>query len=586
MVVKRQKKQSVNVLARALSEAESKMQGTEASDLNVLKTLLEQFLKRDNHPVRALIFRDYELGTPLTGVDGIRCRLGAIDLEFFGRAYFPHYFSRPSPDFHRELDNIWQGGVLKGRYPITPAEVMTISRLPGTRRVTAAPRGHAKSTNLTFKGTMHSTLYGYKHYPIIISDSSDQAEGFLESIRVEFEENPAIREDFGDLVGAIWRSNVLVTKTNIKIEAIGSGKKIRGRKHRNWRPDLILLDDVENDENVRTGEQRTKLRNWFLKAVSKAGDNYTDIIYIGTLLHYDSLLANTLRNPAYQAIKYQAVLSFSREDALWQEWEGIYTDLSNLNRETEARTYFEAHRAAMLDGTAVLWEEKLSYYDLMVMRVSEGEAAFNSEMQNEPINPDDCIFQPDWIDYYNPAEINFGGGQYHFFGFVDPSLGKSKKSDFSAIITLAKHTGTGYMYVLDADIERRHPDRIINDVLAKERWLRATFGRGYKKLGSETNQFQWFLKEELAKASARAGLYLPIEEIVQTSDKVLRIQTLQPDIKNKYIKFNAQHKRLLEQLLHFPMAAHDDGPDALEGCRTLAKKTRRFQILDRHEIGM
>ena len=55
-----------------------------------------------------------------------------------------------------------------------------------------------------------------------------------------------------------------------------------------------LLDDIENDENVRTPEQRKKLESWFLKAVSKAGDDYTDIIYIGTLLHYDSLLAKTL----------------------------------------------------------------------------------------------------------------------------------------------------------------------------------------------------------------------------------------------------------------------------------------------------
>lgn len=89
----------------------------------------------------------------------------------------------------------------------------------GCKRVVAAPRGHAKSTSLTFKGTIHAVVYGYKHYPIIISDSSDQAEGFLDNIRVEFEENEAIREDFGDLTGKVWRSNVLVTSTNIKVEA-------------------------------------------------------------------------------------------------------------------------------------------------------------------------------------------------------------------------------------------------------------------------------------------------------------------------------------------------------------------------------
>lgn len=580
------KRQSINALAGAIAEAESKLYNEDSTDLNGLRTLLNGFLNKDDSPERVQLRREFAAGHPTTGPEGLRRKLGAIDMEFFGRAYFPHYFSRPSPEFHRELDVIWQQGVLKGRYPLTAADTKTISRLPGVRRAVAAPRGHAKSTNLTFKGTMHSTLYGYKHYPIIISDSSEQAEGFLDNIRVEFEENTAILEDFGPLAGSVWRSNVLVTKTNIKIEAIGSGKKIRGRKHRNWRPDLIILDDVENDENVRTPEQRKKLKDWFDKAVSKCGDDYTDIVYIGTLLHYDSLLAKTLANPAYRSIKYKAVIRFSQADDLWQQWETIFTDLSNDDREADALAFFQAHKAAMLEGTQVLWEEKLSYYDLMVMRVSEGEASFNSEEQNEPINPDDCLFMEEWFDYYNEAEVNFGDPAFDFFGFIDPSLGKTKRSDFSAIVTLAKHKGSGYMYVVDADIERRHPDRIIADVLAKERWLRASFGHGYRKLGAETNQFQWFLKEELAKASAKAGLYLPIEEVQQTSDKVMRVQTLQPDVKNKYIKFNRRHKRLLEQLTQFPMGAHDDGPDALEGARSIAKKVKRFRIMDRAEFGI
>lgn len=580
------KKQSINALAGAIAEAESQLYSEEGTDLNGLRTLLKSFLNKDDAPERVQLRREFEAGHPITGPGGLRWKLGAIDMEFFGRAYFPHYFSKPSPEFHRELDAIWQQGVLKGRYPLTAADTKMINRLPGTRRAVAAPRGHAKSTNLTFKGTMHSTLYGYKHYPIIISDSSEQAEGFLDNIRVEFEENTAILEDFGALAGSVWRSNVLLTKTNIKIEAIGSGKKIRGRKHRNWRPDLIILDDVENDENVRTPEQRKKLKDWFDKAVSKCGDDYTDIIYIGTLLHYDSLLAKTLSNPAYRSIKYKAVIRFSQADDLWQQWETIFTDLSNDDRESEALAFFQAHKEAMLEGTQVLWEEKLSYYDLMVMRVSEGEASFNSEEQNEPINPDDCLFMEEWFDYYNEAEVNFGDPAFDFFGFIDPSLGKTKRSDFSAIVTLAKHKGSGYMYVVDADIERRHPDRIIADVLAKERWLRASFGHGYRKLGAETNQFQWFLKEELAKASAKAGLYLPIEEVQQTSDKVMRIQTLQPDVKNKYIKFNRRHKRLLEQLTQFPMGAHDDGPDALEGARSIAKRVKRFRIVNRAEFGI
>ncbi|MFR8426918.1 MAG: hypothetical protein ACLVCH_04235 [Roseburia inulinivorans] len=138
--------------------------------------------------------KDYEAGAPLTGKGGIRQRLGAIDMEFLAE----HTFHTIFPDHHRSSTGNWiiygDKGVLKGEYPITPAKVKQISRMNGTKRVVVAPRGHAKSTSLTFKGDIHAIVYEYKHYPIIISDSSEQAEGFLDNIRVEFEENEALRK--------------------------------------------------------------------------------------------------------------------------------------------------------------------------------------------------------------------------------------------------------------------------------------------------------------------------------------------------------------------------------------------------------
>lgn len=551
-----------------------------------LKNLIEFYLYKGDIKAKKKLIEDFEKGAELTGKGGIRQRLGAIDLEFFGKAYFQNYFSRKTPQFHQELDDVWYAGVMKGKYPLKKSDIAAMTKADGTRRGIGAPRGHAKSTNLTFKGTMHSVVYGYKKYPIIISDSSEQAESFLENIKVEFEENEAIIEDFGDLVGRVWRNNVIMTTTGVKIDAIGSGKKLRGRKHRSRRPDLIILDDVENDENVRTIEQRRKLLDWFTKAVSKAGDTYTDIIFIGTLLHYDSLLAKVLKNPSYKSKKYKAVISFAENTELWDEWEKLYTDLDDEAREETALSFFNANKTEMLKGTEVLWEDKNSYYDLMITRVTDGESSFNSELQNEPINPDDCLFNEEWLEFYNEAEIEFKSKDFSFFGFVDPSLGKTKKSDYSAIVTLAKSKSTGYMYVVDADIERRHPDKIISDVLEKEIWLKKTYGRGYKSLGAESNQFQWFLKEELKKASAKAGLYLPIKEVYQSTNKEMRISTMQPDIKNHYIKFNRRHKKLLEQLYQFPMGANDDGPDALEGARTIAKKEVKFRIFDKGKLGL
>lgn len=247
------------------------------------KLFEEYILRSTNHAEeRKKLNTRYQNGEPVMGEHGLRKELAAFDLSYFGRAYLPHYFIRKSPHFHEELDEIWEKGVMKDLNPTK--EARTISRMKGSRNVTAAPRGHAKSTNFTFKDDLHAILYGYKHYIIILSDSSEQAEGFLEDIKTELEENANIIMDFGSLKGdKAWRSGVILTSTNIKVEAIGSGKKVRGRRHRNWRPDLIVLDDIENDENVNTPEQRRKLKSWFEKAVSKAGDTYTDIMYMSSI---------------------------------------------------------------------------------------------------------------------------------------------------------------------------------------------------------------------------------------------------------------------------------------------------------------
>ena len=552
------------------------------------RDLFEEYVlrKQDNLERRKQLLALYEAGASLTGPKGLRKQLAAFDLGYFGRAYLRHYFVRPSPKFHEELDGIWNKGVLKSRDPYQAAA--EISRLDGSKSAVAAPRGHAKSTNFTFKDSLHAALYRYKHYIIILSDSSDQAEGFLTDIKTELEDNRDIQEDFGRQQGKVWKSNVVLTATDIKIEAIGSGKKIRGRRHRAWRPDLIVLDDVENDENVNTADQRRKLDSWFKKAVSKAGDTYTDIMYIGTVLHYDSLLSNVLKNPEYESRTYQAVISFAERSDLWDKWTEIYTNLFDEEHKAHAREYYEANEADMLLGTSVLWPEKMDYYKLMVILVSDGEAAFNSELQNKPIDPDNAAFNSEWFDFYEEELMDWKDSRYIFVGANDPSLGKNKKADTSSIINLALDQYTGYMYVEAASVERRKPDVIINDVFEMSRRLKRDYHKGFFRFGVETVQFQYFFKEVMAALSVELGEYIPIEEIQSIANKMLRIQSLQPYIKNGYIKFNRKHKTLLKQLEEFPMGKNDDAPDGLHMAVTLAvmvramvKKTEYKSVLRR-----
>lgn len=573
--MKRNRGKGALLLLEAVEEAENKLLDSrnreKIADEKYQNELFESYVLRNaNHlETRNKLHEEYKSGDKtLFGVAGLRKQLAAFDLEYFGRAYLPHYFSRESPTFHGELDDIWSQGVLKGLDPYS--ESKEINKLKGNRRAIEAPRGHAKSTTFTFKDALHASLYAYKHYLIILSDSSDQAEGFLTDIKTELEENMAIREDFGSLQGKVWKSSVILLSNGVKIDAIGSGKKIRGRRHGQWRPDLIICDDLENDENVNTPEQRKKLANWYYKAVSKAGDTYTDIVYIGTLLHYDSLLAKVFKNPEYKSRKYQGVISFAKDTALWATWEAIYIDLSNEERQENARTFFEDNKEAMLIGTEVLWEAKLSYYDLMVIKLSEGDASFNSEIQNDPIDPDNCTFNEEWFDFYRDGEIDFSDPKFIFVGANDPSLGKNKKSDTSSIIILAKDTKTGYMYVLIASVERRKPDVIITDAIETSRRLKRDYKKSIHKFGVESVQFQYFFKDVMAQRSMEQGEYLPIEEIQSVQNKDLRIQSLQPFIKNGFIKFNEKHKTLLQQMKEYPMGKNDDAPDGLEMAVRLA----------------
>lgn len=131
-----------------------------------------------------------------------------------------------------------------------------------------------------------------------------------------------------------------------------------------------------------------------------------------------------------------------------------------------------------------------------------------------------------------------------------------------------------HMPELYASIEKRKPDIIIEDVFEINRRLKRDYSKGFYKFGIETVQFQYFFKDVMAQRSVEQGEYLPIEEIQSLSNKVLRIEALQPVIKNKYLKFNREHKTLIKQLTEFPMGKNDDGPDALQMAVQLAQSIK------------
>ena len=99
-----------------------------------------------------------------------------------GRAICPITLSNPSPAFHKELDEVWINGVMKGMNPLEQAK--RISRMEGCReRRYQAPRGHAKTTTFTFKDSLHASLYGYKHYSSCCRTAPSRRKDFWQGSR-------------------------------------------------------------------------------------------------------------------------------------------------------------------------------------------------------------------------------------------------------------------------------------------------------------------------------------------------------------------------------------------------------------------
>lgn len=458
------------------------------------------------------------------------------DFGFFCRTYFPHFGQAEPSTFH-----LWIFAELP----------QIIACRDGQREAIAAPRGNAKSTYITQLLVLWCVLFRKRRYPIILSDAIEVAAMMLEGIKAELDVNPRLAFDYPDLVGEgpVWQVGTIVTRNGAKIQAAGAGKRIRGARHGAQRPDLTIFDDIENDENVKSPEQRDKREEWIDKAIEPLGppDGSMHIIYVGTVLAPDAVLARKMKNPMWRATKFKAVVAYPDRMDLWDQWEEV---LRNDGRQP-AEEFYLANRAEMEAGAVVLWSAVQPFKRLMEIRLRIGRKAFNSEYQNTPMAEDQVFGK---ITYWVQQIPN-----WIFFGALDPSLGKNNKArDPSAILIGGFDREAGRLDVVEASIRRRLPTLIISDCIALQRQYRCLMWF------VESVQFQEFLRTQLMAAAVDAGVPFPARAVQPHADKMLRIESLQPAIDAGQIRLHASQTTLLEQMEGFPEADHDDGPDCLE----------------------
>jgi predicted phage terminase large subunit-like protein len=464
----------------------------------------------------------------------------------------------------------------------------------GRLEATAAPRGHAKTSHRVIVKTAHAILYGYEPYTLILSFNKTNAVAKLKDIRA-FLQSEKIVSVFGIVVPKNAGQESFETTNGCRLEAMGRGGKVRGLKFGAYRPTRLVFDDVEDLEGTRTVEQREKTFQWFSKdvmpSVQKGGKYLANVDFVGTILHDESLLAKQLQTSGWTSRKFKALLEWPKNTALWDDWKAIYCNLHDKDAVKKAKAFYEANEAAMNEGANVLWPEGDPLYGIQEFIIQYGRAAFQSEKQNEPYDPDKQLLDPDACERFTvywphspqwPQRLNgerfaivcnrtkkaIRASELTFFVALDPALGKTATSDYAATVVCAQDL-SGYIYVLDCRLKREAPTHYIGATYQlAAKW-------GFDTLNLEIQGFQELLKQPFAEVGK---LYpdtpLKIYGMKQHVNKQARIQTLEPYFSAGWIKFNNDvEPELLNQLRLFP-TGHDDGADALQMAVSKCRRIR------------
>ncbi|EAM0764215.1 hypothetical protein D3558_08960, partial [Campylobacter jejuni] len=367
--------------------------------------------------------------------------------------------------------------------------------------------------------------------------------------------NPHLKLDFPEVVGIgkTWRVGEFVSNNGVKIKAFGSGKRLRGVRYGVKRPDLVILDDLENDTNVRSKDQRDKLEDWVDEAVLNLGsaDGSLDVLYIGTILHNDSVLSRKLKLGFWNPKVFRSIEEFPQRLDLWDEYATLYRN-TDFNT---AHQFYLKNKALMDKGAKVLWEEAKSLEDLMKLR-AENLKAFNKEQLNNP-RSENQIFSLDSINFYDVLPPI---SQYYMY--IDPA-GEKAKSDFTAITIIGK--GAKGFYVAESIVKILKAQSIIKTIFNLQKIYKC------RLIEIETNGGQFFLKKWLQEKSLESGVFLPLRGKNNSVSKFERIESLSLAFENEELFLHKSQTMLINQLLEFPEGKNDDAPDSLAGAFLLAR---------------
>ena len=433
-----------------------------------------------------------------------RKQIAKDSFYWFQHIYFPHYITYDTADFQKELYGFLQD------WSITFLEVIAF-------------RGSAKSTIVSLGLPIWAMITEKANLIILCADTFPQAKDHISNLIAELENNELLINDWGPFEGKEeWtRTSVILPKYDTRITARSKGQKVRGIKHRQYRPGLIIIDDPEDLKSVRTKEIRDETYfKWFDGEVVPAGDKGTRYVLIGNLLHSDSLMSRVKKD----------ILDKTR-DGVMKEYPFFYREGEKKGKPLWAEK-FRTQEEIDKEKRKVLLRTWQREYLLKIVP-EEGQEILDK-----------------WIQYYDklhegqPSEQGTG---------VDLAISKKETADYTAMVSgkLFIEDGQPKVYIMPNPINERLSGHETNE---RAKLMSIALGGGnLTKLWVEEVAYQKRAVEEMQR------LGLPAEGVKVTTDKRARLRTVAVYIQNGTVLFPKKGcEDLIIQLLGFGIEAHDD----------------------------
>lgn len=458
-------------------------------------------------------------------------KLGAVNAQFFYHTFFPKTFRQSTPPMHSRIDYILDS--------------------PQHRYVNLQCfRGSAKTTKLRAFAARR-IAYRMSKTILVIGGSEPAAARSIQWMRGQIERNRLFRETFGLRPGKKWHETEIEIISDLDgavtwMLGVGVSSNIRGINFDDYRPDLIIGDDLLTDENVLTAESRNKTTDLILGAVAKSLAPRTEepnakLALLQTPLHHDDASMVAARSAMWHTERFSC-------------WTRETEDLSPAQQMSSWEDRFP---------TEELREEKRSMFDM-----GKG-TVFLREMEVRIISAETSAFKPDLLQFYDDLPMR-GTSVLSIDPVPPPSNREIAKNlagkDWEALVVQTRSGGN--YYLRHYELMQGHDP---SWTLAKAFELAIKYQVSYIAVDAIAYQavLKWLLETEM-KRRGQYFVVIPDKGAGRKSKYQKIVDAIGSLLSHRKYFVQKSHLEFIDQLTSYPSVPHEDLLDAVAiGLRAL-----------------